>query len=278
MSGLEHIPILLSLLWGAKYVIKSPMTNYYIKLMTIYAGFLNMGVWLSIYGIFHKTFETSRFAKKLLDPIGKVLGIHFIVHGSENINRKQPYIIICNHQHALDIITGMQIWDMFEKAAVAAKKPLKWMGPFGIALQMTGAIFIERNNLANTRAVLDQAVKRAKENNTSILLFPEGTRHLKSTDGISMLPFKKGAFHMALNAGLPILPVVISEYDFIDSKRKIFGKTTREKLSANADKEKLVVTINVLQPIETNELSLESIDKLIDHTRNKMLSVFETSS
>lgn len=37
-----------------------------------------------------------------------------------------------------------------------------------------------------------------------------------------MLPFKKGAFHVALNSGLPILPVVISEYDFLDHKKKLF--------------------------------------------------------
>jgi len=52
----------------------------------------------------------------------------------------------------------------------------------------------------------------------SLWIFPEGTRH----HGGEMLPFKKGAFHVALNCGLPILPVIISEYDFLDHKKKSF--------------------------------------------------------
>jgi hypothetical protein len=39
-----------------------------------------------------------------------------------------------------------------------------------------------------------------------------------------MMPFKKGAFHVAVDSGLPILPVVMSEYDFLDHKKKRFGK------------------------------------------------------
>ena len=38
------------------------------------------------------------------------------------------------------------------------------------------------------------------------------------------MPFKKGAFHVAVDSGLPILPVVMSEYDFLDHKKKRFGK------------------------------------------------------
>ena len=47
----------------------------------------------------------------------------------------------------------------------------------------------------------------------SMLLFPEGTRN--SAGGGSLLPFKKGAFHVALDIKAPILPIVVSEYDFL---------------------------------------------------------------
>jgi 1-acyl-sn-glycerol-3-phosphate acyltransferase len=43
---------------------------------------------------------------------------------------------------------------------------------------------------------------------TSIWVFPEGTRNL----GKGLLPFKKGAFHMAIAAGVPIVPVCVSNY------------------------------------------------------------------
>jgi lysophosphatidate acyltransferase len=262
------------------YCISSSTLNYYLKLMIIYIGFLNMSIWQTLYGIFHTTYETSRFAKKLLDPLGYLLGIKFTVKGAELINKDQPYIIVCNHQHALDIISVMQIWDKFDKAAVAAKKELKWMATFGIGLQMAGAVFIERNHKAGAKDALNKAVQKAKSNKTSIALFPEGTRHLRSSDGINMLQFKKGAFHMALNAGLPILPIVISEYTFIDEKRKRFENCNKDKklYSRIKPRKDLQVTISILQPIETEALSLDDIDKLVEKTRNEMMSTFEDTS
>lgn len=54
-------------------------------------------------------------------------------------------------------------------------------------------------------------------------VFPEGTRH--NTGDIH--PFKKGAFHLAITSQLPILPVVYSQYYFLDEKNRRFdhGKT-----------------------------------------------------
>jgi lysophosphatidate acyltransferase len=39
-------------------------------------------------------------------------------------------------------------------------------------------------------------------------MFPEGTRNHEG----GLLPFKKGAFHLALQAGVPVVPVVVSSY------------------------------------------------------------------
>ena len=43
-----------------------------------------------------------------------------------------------------------------------------------------------------------------------------------------MMPFKKGAFHMAIDAGMDILPIVISQYDFLDAAKSRFepGRAT----------------------------------------------------
>ena len=75
---------------------------------------------------------------------------------------------------------------------------------------------------------------RARKEGKKLIIFPEGTRN--GAKGLSMLPFKKGrhrrqsvlrtqiycsiagAFHIAIDGELPILPVVISEYDFLDSR------------------------------------------------------------
>ena len=59
-----------------------------------------------------------------------------------------------------------------------------------------------------------------------IWIFPEGTRN-RARD-LSMMPFKKGAFHMAIDAGMDILPIVISQYDFLDAAKSRFepGRAT----------------------------------------------------
>lgn len=49
-------------------------------------------------------------------------------------------------------------------------------------------------------------------------MFPEGTRH----GGEELLPFKKGAFHVAIASQLPIQPVVVSKYYYLDQKTKKF--------------------------------------------------------
>ena len=49
-------------------------------------------------------------------------------------------------------------------------------------------------------------------------IFPEGTRSY--ADSPILLPFKKGAFHFAIQAGVPIVPVVVANYDRLFSLRK----------------------------------------------------------
>ena len=49
-------------------------------------------------------------------------------------------------------------------------------------------------------------------------MFPEGKRHA----GTTLLPFKKGGFHLAIASQVPIQPVVVSKYYFLNDKFKKF--------------------------------------------------------
>lgn len=154
---------------------------------------------------------------------------------------------------------------MFDKIAAIAKHELKWAGPVGIAGQLAGSVFVKRSKHEKAMSALNEALKKAKDTNTSLLIFPEGTRHLASSDGECMLPFKKGAFHMAIDAGLPILPIVISEYDFINLKEKTFGSAGNRK-----------VTLTILDPIETSKLTKNDINDLVESTRSEMIKIFKS--
>ena len=86
----------------------SPKCLYYTNVSIIYLGLVNFSIVLSVYGLFHKSYETSRLAKTLLDPVGKLLNIEYHVEGQELIDKNKAYIVIANHQHTLDMVSIMQ--------------------------------------------------------------------------------------------------------------------------------------------------------------------------
>lgn len=91
-----------------------------------------------------------------------------------------------------------------------AKKELQWVPLLGQFMKLSGAVFVDRgNNAKAVRSLLALGEKmRARRN--SVFLFPEGTRSMRPYH--DMLPLKKGAFHTAVQAGVPILPVVCENY------------------------------------------------------------------
>ncbi len=133
------------------------------------------------------------------------------------------------------------------------KRSLKYAGPLGLALWLMGCVFINRTSPKGVRA-LNAAGRRAKEQGTSLFLFPEGTRNPKRD--LSLLEFKKGGFHVALDAGMPILPVVVSQYDFFDIRTRRF--------------ECGGAVVKVLRPIETDGYDKENMADLIKLTRDTM--------
>ena len=78
------------------------------------------------------------------------------------------------------------------------------------------------------------------------------------------MPFKKGAFHVALDIGVPILPMVVSEYDFLGPD----GARTEKFTGGN-------VTIKILPPIETEGIRKDQMDDLIKETRDSMIEALK---
>jgi lysophosphatidate acyltransferase len=97
-----------------------------------------------------------------------------------------------------------------------AKKSLQFtpLGPFMI---LSGNIFIDRANNASAVQSLHAAGEKMKKDGLSLWMFPEGTRHMSEKP--FMLPFKKGGFHLAINAGIPIVPIIVENYWSIYRKR-----------------------------------------------------------
>lgn len=237
------------------------MLIYYTKKAILYVGYLHTGLIVSAIGLFCSRSRLRKIGRICFGLIGKLLGISYELRGGAWINSDTAYVVISNHQHAIDCIAMMEVYDKINNLVVVAKHSLKWMGPFGLALQFIGTVFVRPGHLEESLTDLSYLVKTARANGTSIYMFPEGTRHLVAEDGNKMLPFKKGAFHVAIEGNFPILPVVISNYHFIDHKEKMFRSSK--------------VIVEVLKPINTEGVSKDNINEFIDGIRNQMVTVFE---
>lgn len=102
--------------------------------------------------------------------------------------------------------------------------------PFlGQFMTLSGAVFIDRRNHKRAFDSLAAAGETIKSRRISLWVFPEGTRTNRPQS--DLLPFKKGAFHLAVQASVPITPVICQNYwhlyhkgVFLSGTLKIKGK------------------------------------------------------
>jgi 1-acyl-sn-glycerol-3-phosphate acyltransferase len=130
------------------------------------------------------------------------------VIGRGNIDPSQSYVIVVNHQSAMDII-ALYGWLGIDFRWVM-KQEIRKVPFLGYACYRVGHVYIDRKNQAAAIQSLEAAKERI-HSGTSVLFFPEGTR----TESSALKPFKKGAFKMALDLGLPILPITLSGTDHV---------------------------------------------------------------
>lgn len=125
------------------------------------------------------------------------------VEGLENIRHDRPQIFVANH------VSWFDVWALAAKIPkryrFVAKKELERIPVFGPAWKAAGHISIDRSNRASAIRSLDEAGRLLHRDNSSVVIFPEGTR---SRTG-ALLPFKKGAFMLALHTGVEIVPVAV---------------------------------------------------------------------
>ncbi|MGD2152965.1 MAG: lysophospholipid acyltransferase family protein [Gemmatimonadales bacterium] len=166
------------------------------------------------------------------------------VIGLENIDRQNPQVIASNHQSMWDI------WALAANIPVAyhfvAKKELQRIPIFGRAVTAGGNVFIDRGNWPAAVQSLKLAGRRLREAGSTAVVFPEGTRSLTG----DLQRFKKGPFVMAIEAGVPIVPVVVDGTFEILPKR---GFRLRPQ----------PVTVRFGEPIDASRYSHDDRDALI---------------
>jgi len=185
------------------------------------------------------------------DLVVSLAGIEMVVTGEEYLWEKRPAVFILNHQSNVDLFLAAKL--IRKDAVGVAKKELKNYPIIGQMMQAAGIIFVDRKNSKKAIAAMKPAVDALKSG-TSIIIFPEGTRSYDYQMG----KFKKGAFHLAMQAKVPLVPIVIKNaHDAMPRGSNLFRPTAIE--------------ISVLPPIDTEDWKREDLDENIRKVRSKFL-------
>jgi 1-acyl-sn-glycerol-3-phosphate acyltransferase len=180
------------------------------------------------------------------------------VEGREHIAPDRPQVFASNHVSHVDVIAlAAQIPKPFR---FVAKKELARIPLFGRAWQAAGHISVDRGDRASAVASLDAAGRLIRQDNSSVVIFPEGTRG----NGQGMLPFKKGAFMLALRTGVEIVPAAVL------GTRAVLPKGAW-RLRAGP------VIVRFGAPIDTTRYDEATRDALIDEVRTRIEKLLEAS-
>jgi 1-acyl-sn-glycerol-3-phosphate acyltransferase len=131
----------------------------------------------------------------------KAGGINVSLEGADHLP-PAPFILMCNHQSALDIFALLAALPLCFK--FVAKRELFFIPLVGWGMKRAGYISINRGHPRKALKSIEKAAQKIREG-ANILIFPEGTRSLNG----ELLPFMKGGFSLALKAGVPVVPVCI---------------------------------------------------------------------
>ncbi len=184
--------------------------------------------------------ETDIVSEKrtVLYEVVRVLG-HIVFHTVMPVrfhnrelarNQELPYLLISNHQHALDpVILAMMVPHeqlyFLGKKELGGNRFLKW------AMDHLHCILVDRHNMDMDALRACMKVIHLKK---GLIIFPEGTRHHEG----QMEHIENGTSMIALRGKCPVIPV------YVDRKLAFFRRTN----------------VYVGQPIPCDDLLAEGIN------------------
>src|SRR3546814_12272429 len=107
---------------------------------------------------------------------------------------------------------------------------------------------------------MEPLVDAIRQDGKSICIAPEGTRTLTPKLG----PFKKGAFHLAMQAGVPIVPIVIHNATDVAPKNEFVMRPA-------------TVRVTVLPPVDTSGWTVRKLARPVREVRNMFRRVLGTA-
>ena len=127
----------------------------------------------------------------------------------------QPAVFVANHQNELDIVT--MLVGIPHPFGFMAKAEMRRVPLLGSVLKRTACLFVDRSDPRRAVQSIREAAERIREGH-SVLIFCEGGRSFSP----ELRPFHRGAFVLAVEAGVPLVPVVtLDNYRLIDERRAV---------------------------------------------------------
>lgn len=176
-----------------------------------------------------------------------------VLDGAEHLTSSRPCVFVFNHQSKLDLVVIVHL--IRRDATGVAKKEVGQLPVLGPILDAAGLVFIDRADPDRAIEQLAPAVRKLRDEGISLVVAPEGTRSATPRIG----PFKKGPFHIAMQAGVPVVPVVL---------RNVGELMWRGAQLVRPG----TVEVKVLPPVDTSRWTPESVGEHAEEVRQMFVS------
>jgi len=197
-------------------------------------------------------FSVSLFA----DTASAIIGLNLKIVGEQHLWSHRPAVFIFNHQSNVDLVIVARL--MRRDIIGVGKREIRDIPVVGRVMEAAGVILIDRQNSTSAIEALKQLADTMRIEGKSVCLSPEGTRAITP----KLAEFKKGAFHLAIQAGVPVVPIVIQNSIDVQPKGDyIFHPGT--------------VNVEVLPPIDTGNWSVNTIDDHVAEVRHLYLQALD---
>lgn len=210
---------------------------------------------LPIWALTRSQREAANFSIGLFgDFATAITGVELEVEGEKNLWVSRPCVFIFNHQSKADVMIMAKL--IRRDMGGVGKKEIKDIPILGKLMEWGGTVFVDRADGQSAIKAMEPLVEAIQVEGKSIVIAPEGTRSLTP----KILPFKKGAFHLAMQAGVPIVPIVIHNATDVAPKNEFVMRPA-------------TVKVTVLSPVDTSGWTMTRLGQHITDVRNAMLRV-----
>lgn len=178
--------------------------------------------------------------------------MNITVEGMEKVPTDRPVLITPNHQSYADIPVLLRVFDNIDIAFLMRKSLNKFFAIEQIS-KILKCVPIDQDDMRDSLKGINKTAEQIKDG-LSMVVFPEGRRTFSNTPE----EFKNGAFKIVQKTGVTVVPVYMHNIHMSLEGNDFIIKPNN-------------ITIKILDPIETTEMSRGEVKELHDRVHKLIL-------